>query len=241
LIVWLASYPRSGNTYLRVVLHALYGVPTYSVYDDDDPVAQRVGVGLVGYEPKPEDRARMAESDEVHFVKTHKRRKADGHPAIYLVRDGRDAVVSHARLRASIDDPSGRRSFESFLHVEITRPFIESQPSSGPWGGNVLSWLRNAAAPVVLLRYEDLIADAAKAAAEVVSSLMLRLLPVAGAVVPRFGDLHGIDPTFFRRGVVGSHRDEMPPDLHDLFWARPENAAAMRLLGYGEPERWIAR
>jgi hypothetical protein len=53
VIVWLASYPRSGNTFLRVVLHNLYGVPTYSVYEDDDPVAERVGPALVGYRPKP--------------------------------------------------------------------------------------------------------------------------------------------------------------------------------------------
>ena len=46
MVVWLASYPRSGNTFLRIVLHRLYGVPTYSVYDDDDPVAQRVGPDL---------------------------------------------------------------------------------------------------------------------------------------------------------------------------------------------------
>jgi hypothetical protein len=37
----------------------------------------------------------------VHFVKTHKRRKGDGSPAICLVRDGRDALVSRARLLAA--------------------------------------------------------------------------------------------------------------------------------------------
>jgi hypothetical protein len=39
---------------------------------------------------------------------------------------------------------------------------------------------------------------------------------------------------FFRRGEAQSHRDEMPHELHDLFWAQPENATAMRLLGYDE-------
>lgn len=34
MIVWLASYPRSGNTYLRMLLHQLHGLKTYSVYDD---------------------------------------------------------------------------------------------------------------------------------------------------------------------------------------------------------------
>ena len=101
MIVWLASYPRSGNTFLRIVLHRLYGVPTYSVYDDDDPVAQRVGPDLVGWRPKPGDRTEMIAAPGVHFVKTHKRRKGDGSPAVYLVRDGRDALVSRARLLAA--------------------------------------------------------------------------------------------------------------------------------------------
>jgi hypothetical protein len=231
VIVWLASYPRSGNTFLRAVLHALYGVPTYSVYDDDDPVAQRVGPDLVGYQPKPGDRTSMMASDDLYFMKTHKRRKPDGCPAIYLVRDGRDAVVSHARLRASLEDPSGRRAFESFLYDEITRPYVDGQPSSGTWGGNVLAWL-NKTAPTVVLKYEDLVADAAKTVKSAVSSLTLPLTPITGAAPPKFPDLQARDTTFFRRGIVGSHRDEMPVGLHDLFWAQPENAAAMRLFGY---------
>ena len=59
MIVWLASYPRSGNTFLRLVLHRLFGVPTYSVYEDHDPVALRVGPELVGYRRKPSRTAIM--------------------------------------------------------------------------------------------------------------------------------------------------------------------------------------
>src|SRR5215475_14583534 len=122
MVVWLASYPRSGNTFLRIVLHRLYGVPTYSVYDDDDPVAQRVGPDLVGYRPKPLDRAAMRESAEVFFTKTHKRRKGDGYRAIYLVRDGRDAVVSKAHLRASEQRLAAgedyQKRFAEFLRAE---------------------------------------------------------------------------------------------------------------------------
>jgi len=236
VIVWLASYPRSGNTFLRMVLHRLYGVATYSVYEDDDPVAQRVSPGLVGYRPKPEDRAAMRDSAEVFFTKTHKRRKADGHRAIYLVRDGRDAVVSRARLRASqhtAADGGDRGVFEAFLREEITRPYLDGQPSSGTWGGNVLSWLSAARAPTALLRYEDLIADPRGSVERAVSSLLPDLAPNADARIPTFADLHGVDRHFFRRGTVGSHRDEMPPELHELFWAQPENAVATRHLGYG--------
>jgi len=242
VIVWLASYPRSGNTFLRIVLQRLYGAPTYSIYEDDDPVAQRVGPSLVGYRPKPE-RSVMSDSAEVYFTKTHKRRKGDGYPAIYLVRDGRDAVVSHARLRMSQQlaaDSDCQMTFEDFLREEITRPYVDGHPSSGTWGGNVLSWLGAADASaatdasVTLLRYEDLIVDPRGSVERAVSSLLPELAPSVDAVIPSFNELHRVDPLFFRRGAAHSHRDEMTDELHELFWAQPENATAMRLLRYSE-------
>src|SRR5882672_2574662 len=43
--VWLASYPRSGNTYLRAILWSCFGLQTGSVYPDDLSldVSQHVG------------------------------------------------------------------------------------------------------------------------------------------------------------------------------------------------------
>jgi hypothetical protein len=104
----------------------------------------------------------MRESAGVFFTKTHKRRKADGYRAIYLVRDGRDAVVSKARLRASQHHAVGednQKVFEVFLREEITRPYLDGQPSSGTWGGNVLSWLGAANVPLAVLRYEDFVSS----------------------------------------------------------------------------------
>jgi hypothetical protein len=184
-----------------VVLHRLYGVPTYSVNRNDDPVAKRVGPAWVGYRPLPDDRAAMAAAADVYFVKTHKRRKADGHPAVYLVRDGRDAVVSQARLRAS-ELGAGEDQFERLLREAIARPYDAGQPSSGTWGGNVLSWL-DGGGPVAVLRYEDLVTDPRGAVARAVSSLLPSLAPVADARVPSFGELRDIDPTYSRRGVIG--------------------------------------
>jgi hypothetical protein len=233
MIVWLASYPRSGNTFLRLVLHRLYGLPTYSVYDDNDPVAQRVGPDLVGYAAKPDDRGLMVSGPDLYFVKTHKRRKADGHRAICLVRDGRDAVVSYAHLRAEKDDSDDEPDavFERCLREEITRPFLPDHPSSGSWGGHVLSWLA-ADVPLALIRYEALIAHPRETVEHAVSAVAPELVPRSGVHIPTFEALHGVDPAFFRRGKAGSHKDEMPRELEAIFWAQPENADAMQRLGY---------
>lgn len=59
------------------------------------------------------------------------------------------------------------------------------------------------------------------------------LVPTAEVSIPSFEELNGIDPDFFRRGEVRSHQDEMPDELHELYWTQPENAVAMRRLGYG--------
>ena len=48
-------------------------------------------------------------------------------------------------------------------------------------------------------------------------------------VIPAMDELRRSDNLFFRRGRTGSHRDEMPSELHELFWSRPDNRAAMAL------------
>ena len=56
------------------------------------------------------------------------------------------------------------------------------------------------------------------------------LTPLPDPSIPSLADLQKSDDGFFRRGRAGSHEDEMPADLHDLFWSRPDNRAAMALL-----------
>ena len=58
------------------------------------------------------------------------------------------------------------------------------------------------------------------------------LTPARDAAIPSFAELHAIDDRFFRRGVTGTHRDELPDELHEAFWARPDNEKAMNHLGY---------
>src|SRR5690349_13748869 len=105
MIIWLASFPRSGNTFLRILLHRLYGVQSSVVYDVDG-VARRLGDGAVGYIDRPGSYDEMRANNAVHFVKTHRQRDADideRDGAISLVRDGRDSLVSWARMQSEAD------------------------------------------------------------------------------------------------------------------------------------------
>ncbi len=225
MIVWVASYPRSGNTFLRIVLNRLYAIRTSVAYDVDG-VAERVGGALIGFEERPASYAALRASDQTYFIKTHRQRDADidvADPAICLVRDGRDALVSWARMNSEAD-PS---QFEPQLRAMIAR---RGARGTGGWGDNVLSWLRPPAAHRVVLRYGDLVADPRRVVQGALAIVAPAVRPAHGAEVPSFAELREVDDRFFRRGESGSHRDELPDEIQALFWARPENAAAMELL-----------
>lgn len=230
MIVWVSSFPRSGNTFLRIVLNRLYVVRTSVVYDVDG-VAERLGKDLVGFIERPATIEAMRDSDTVHFVKTHRQRDDqidEMDKAICLVRDGRDALVSWAR-QASEDEGS---RFEAVLRKMILRT---DHVGTGSWGRNVLSWLQPAAPHRVVLRYEDLVREPHAVVEPIVAALVPDLKPLTDASIPSFADLQLADGRFFRRGHTATHRDEMPDELHELFWAQPANVTAMELLGYGVP------
>lgn len=148
-------------------------------------------------------------------------------PAICLVRDGRDALVSWAR-QASEDELS---SYETELRAKILNV---SAVGTGSWGTNVLSWLRTPAPQRIVLRYEDLVRDPRAAVTPIIAALAPALALQPNAAIPSLDELRRYDDRFFRRGRTGSHRDEMPAGLHKLFWSRTDNQAAMTMLGYAK-------
>lgn len=232
MIVWLSSFPRSGNTFFRIALHRLYRVPTYVVYDVDG-VAAQIGTELMDARDRPGTFDEMRASPEVYFVKTHRQRDdpviEERDRAICLVRDGRDCVVSWARLwtAGSVDESDYADRFAAEARSIITR----RDGGTASWGQNVLSWCESAAPWPVWVRFEDLIADPAGMVKSAVSEAVPELEPVE-AQVPTFDYLRGHDPGFFRAGKAGTHRLELSDELHDLFWEQPESAEAMQLFGY---------
>jgi hypothetical protein len=104
MIVWLASYPRSGNTYFRILIHHLYGLKTYSIYDDLLLEKLDGTAETIGHERLPGDLEDLEQSESVYIVKTHNL-PGDDRPAIQIVRDGRDALVSYTKFIQSFENP----------------------------------------------------------------------------------------------------------------------------------------
>lgn len=246
MITWLASYPRSGNTYLRTLLHHYYGTPTYTVYkgvsvnDEQRRVAE-----ITGSRPRPMPLAEMAAAPDHFFVKTHEL-PADDFPALYVVRDGRDALVSYAHfiLRSReietglpVDDRPD--AFRQTLH-----DLICYKASFGGWSAHVLAWTGRTA-PTAVIKFEELVplADPLPVVHKALQAIGCASgLPRCTSAPPTFAKLQERSRWMFRRGEVGAWRDEMPPDLVELFWQ--ENRHGMERLNLIDDRsirsrRWI--
>lgn len=233
MIVWFASYPRSGNTYYRMLIYKMFGVKTYSVYND--PLFEKIGVsGIIGHETLPAPIEDLAKDKGIYFVKTHDL-PTDSNPAVYLVRDGRDSLVSLARYIHSFEKRNGRlnqlKDFFGFKSFRRTlRELIVNFNLYGGWSNNVLSWtsLRESENTFVI-RFEDLVANPNFWLKKSLEGLHIQLNAIEEDL-PSFSQLHNEWPKFFRKGKIGSWREEMPSRLHELFWMHHANA--MEAFGY---------
>ena len=213
----------------------LYGIHTYSIYDD--LTLDRIGASeAVGHKTMPASLEEMAASSNRNFVKTHDF-PSDDRPAVYLVRDGRDALVSYAKYTLKYGGNRTRRAFNSIrerLGIRVMPAYLKSLIKQdcqfGGWSRNVLEWTVRREAPTCLVRYEDLVEQPAEQIQIAMDKLGLPLADPPSGSLPSFAELHEKWPDFFRKGNVGDWRMEMPTDLHELFWQH--HGEAMSAVGY---------
>jgi hypothetical protein len=232
VIVWLSSFPRSGNTMLRVLLHSVYGRSSYSLYEEHPGARQWDNIASVmgsAGQVTAGDLDELRRRPEPCFVKTHDL-PLDDSPALCLVRDGRDALVSYAHFVCTYEP--GMAEGRDF--GEVLRILIESRDHFGGWSGNVRAWSqRPGVGPTVWLRYEDLIGDPLGLLEGAMRRLGVRLRATRAPLV-EFADLHRRWPEFFRRGAIGAWRGEMSEELHRLFWQH--HRKVMHSFGYRDGE-----
>jgi hypothetical protein len=187
-IVWLASYPKSGNTWLRSFL-ARYFVPKHEAIDLNtlrrfttgdvradffERASGRVPFKAHGFDDWLMLRQKALHlialsKPSAHFVKTHCMIDRIGpYPlipphltaaAIYLVRNPFDVAQSYARhLGYSIDDTISLMEDPKGVNRTPANVF----EILGRWDGHVASWTRAPGLPRHVMRYEDMIADPEK-------------------------------------------------------------------------------
>ena len=193
MIVWLASFPRSGNTLLRTILKQTLGVGSYS----DELVHPIVGLTetakdgfghLVMKEPWEAFYERAKESEKTYFVKTHLPPR-DDQPVIYVVRDGRRSLVSYHEYHKRF---LGEQSL-SLLALVLGMDYY------GGWSEHYRNWISDKR-KTLLLRYEDLV-NASSQLVRSIAEFVDYDGPLSEWSNP-FDQLHMENPEFFRVGEI---------------------------------------
>lgn len=225
-MIWLASFPRSGNTFFRNIMYQVYGLESSSYHQETVVTVDE------NFESYP--------IVKTHLLPDQLPNRLQSAKSVYLVRDGRDALVSMAHHRKDIIAPG------SNYYWNLTEAILAREGSFfGGWGGNVEAWMDTAD---IVIKYEDLIKDPLK---EVRKLSQIMELPDAKVDnLPTFSQLkkgkahYGsgakrinkaikgkeFSDKFFRRGVSGSYKDEMPHIHRALFWMK--NRKQMQELKY---------
>jgi aryl sulfotransferase len=185
-IVWLASYPKSGNTWLRVFLSNyrtdsgqpkdINALDFGAAASDRNYFDSALGIESSDMtedeieQCRPEACRYLAERSAVPlYFKTHDAYvfTPSGAPlipsdvtrgAIYVARNPLDVVVSFAHyLHRSIDEAIQLLALESTsLSGNSDRLETAFRERLLSWSGHVNSWLDQRAVPVHLMRYEDM-------------------------------------------------------------------------------------
>ena len=200
-IFWLASYPKSGNTWLRLMLSSLErgGVaPDFSVSAGFAPIASGrhafdEALGVASSDLTEDEitclRPRLYEIQAAEAAQPLLRKVHDawtltpaGEPlfppaatlgAVYLVRDPRDIAASLANHSGLDLD----RAIAILGNPELTfarsRHRLDAQLPHRllNWSGHVESWLLAPIPPPLLLRYEDMLDDPLAALRRVIAHL----------------------------------------------------------------------
>jgi hypothetical protein len=221
--VWLASYPRSGNTFLRIVLQNTFRLPSYSVYNLEGKNYEDPSADALEDAPLLPTDWRQRVSENAHaktiLVKTHGPNEPKGR-AIYVVRDGRAAIHSYYHYHK-------KYAFEQPSLTEV----IVGACQFGSWSEHYLAWRPKARRDTLFLRYEDLI----KTPEEIIGQLagFLKLEPGDGRL-PSFEELKARAPTFFRRGDNQDFLSHWTPQQMALF--NHLHGTVMKELGYSLAE-----
>ena len=186
MIIWLASYPKSGNTLLRSLLSSYFfsnnGIFNFKLLDNIkqfplNPLFQNLGIDIKDQGEVIKNYIKVQESfvkkNEVQFLKTHSylfnihnnhfTNLKNSLGVIYIVRDPRTVAISYSNHKnTSID-----KITDEMINGWYTGGVLNSESSSDQTVTYVSSWEKNynswksfdAVNKYLLIKYEDIVSE----------------------------------------------------------------------------------
>ncbi len=188
MIIWLASYPKSGNTLIRSMLSAYLfsndGSFNFDLLSNikqfpDNSLFTKLGIDISDENEViknyifVQEEINKRDANSIRFLKTHSvLNNINGYPftnykntlgAIYVIRDPRKIVKSYANH----SEISLEEAQERILNFNIiggkTDPINKTVIHTGSWASNYNSWKEfEKRDRYLLVKYEDLIKDPEK-------------------------------------------------------------------------------
>lgn len=267
--LWLASYPKSGNTWVRAQLDALVrgSAPDFSAMDSagegsNDQMDLTLDLPVGGLSQAETVAALrlswvLGQPAGTRYLrrKTHCAWLPDGDAwptpwqpqgakAIYIVRDPRAIVTSWAH-HLGVSAERTAEIMADDLQRERADHLAEGRGLLGSWSRHVTSWLHDCTLPLLVVRYEAMLAEpevqlrrmaefadidatADQIAAAVAACDFNQL--AAREIVEGFVEAPARDRPFFRRGEADAWKVELSPELTQAVVDR--HGETMREIGY---------
>ena len=175
MIVWIASYPKSGNTWVRLFLKKYLKHIDHNFHLGNFPDVNQFENLQINYENFDDIIKNWSAlqsiqnlNSKINLIKTHNALctigkykftdKTNTLGAIYLVRDPRDVLVSYAHhlgqthqqvLRGMLDSYNGEQA--NFKGKDFRRSLL------GKWSDHYNSWKSYKDREVLIVKYEDLV------------------------------------------------------------------------------------
>tara|TARA_B100001996_G_scaffold374641_1_gene353538 strand:- start:233 stop:1069 length:837 start_codon:yes stop_codon:yes gene_type:complete len=200
MIIWIASYPKSGNTWVRLFLKAYFSLlnnKVFNINSKNEKISSFYSFPNIGRMidlnidyTKFEEIAknwifmqdRINLNNKTNFLKTHNAMctinnnkftdKNNTLGAIYLVRDPRDIVISYSHHLGK----SNSEVVENLLnpmHYEYAKHEDNTYRNTimGKWSDHYNSWKSYKTSKLLFLRYEDLINNSIKSFSKILKYL----------------------------------------------------------------------
>jgi hypothetical protein len=190
MIIWLASYPKSGNTFLRSLLTAYLftkdGNFNFEVLKNinqfpNNVTFEKLGIDISNQKEviknyiKVQEETNKRDGEGIRFLKTHSTlQDIDGHKftnlknclgVIYIVRDPRDVAKSYSNHNSTSIEESINymKEFNIGGGVKSKDRKNETITHIGSWSSHYTSWKEfDKVDRYLLIKYEDLVKETEK-------------------------------------------------------------------------------